>query len=37
MEVDLIFKIAVECPAFRTLPNGERLSDWLGCAEALIR
>lgn len=26
-----------ECPAFRTLPNGERLSDWLGCAEALIR
>lgn len=26
-----------ECSAFRTLPNGERLSDWLGCAEALIR
>lgn len=26
-----------ECPAFRALPNGERLSDWLGCAEALIR
>lgn len=26
-----------ECPAFRTLPNGERLSGWLGCAEALIR
>ena len=26
-----------ECPAFRTLPNGERLSDWLGCAEAMIR
>lgn len=26
-----------ECPAFRTLPNGERLSDWLGCAEALIQ
>lgn len=26
-----------ECPAFRTLPNGERLSDWLGCVEALIR
>lgn len=26
-----------ECPAFRTLPNGERLSDWLSCAEALIR
>lgn len=26
-----------ECPAFRTLPNGERPSDWLGCAEALIR
>lgn len=26
-----------ECPAFRTLPNGEKLSDWLGCAEALIR
>lgn len=26
-----------ECPAFRTLPNGERLSDWLGCAEALVR
>lgn len=25
-----------ECPAFRALPNGERLSDWLGCAEALI-
>lgn len=26
-----------ECPAFRALPNGERLSDWLGCAEAMIR
>ena len=26
-----------ECPAFRALPNGERLSAWLGCAEALIR
>ena len=26
-----------ECPAVRALPNGERLSDWLGCAEALIR
>ena len=26
-----------ECRAFRALPNGERLSDWLGCAEALIR
>ena len=26
-----------ECPAFRALPNGERLSDWLGCAEVLIR
>lgn len=26
-----------ECPAFRALPNGERLSDWLGCVEALIR
>ena len=26
-----------ECPAFRAPPNGERLSDWLGCAEALIR
>lgn len=26
-----------ECPAFRALPNGERLSDWLGCAAALIR
>ena len=26
-----------ECPACRALPTGERLSDWLGCAEALIR
>ena len=26
-----------ECRAFRALPNGERLDDWLGCAEALIR
>ena len=26
-----------ECRVFRALPNGERLSDWLGCAEALIR
>ena len=21
-----------ECRAFRALPNGERLDDWLGCA-----
>ena len=26
-----------ECRAFRALPNGERLDDWLGCAETLIR
>ena len=26
-----------ECRVFRALPNSERLSDWLGCAETLIR
>lgn len=26
-----------ECRVFRALPNGERLDDWLGCAETLIR
>ena len=26
-----------ECRAFRALPTGERLDDWLGCAETLIR
>ena len=36
-ELDLRVSRLPECPAFRTLPNGERLSDWLGCAEALIR
>lgn len=36
-ELGLRVSCLPECPAFRTLPNGERLSDWLGCAEALIR
>ena len=26
-----------ECRAFRAMPTGERLDDWLGCAETLIR
>lgn len=26
-----------ECRAFRALPDGERLSEWLGCAEFLLR
>lgn len=26
-----------ECRAFRALPDGEQLSEWLGCAELLLR
>ncbi len=26
-----------DCSAFRELPNGEQLGDWLGCADILIR